>query len=78
MLEPIIDKVSFVLGIYQKYQENFEAKKTVLASEAFRWGKEKRLLLQEIDGEFEKFLSSFQPFLKTVIEKVSPPPHDGS
>lgn len=78
LLEPIIDKVSFVLGIYQKYQENFEAKKTVLASEAFRWGKEKRLLLQEIDGEFEKFLSSFQPFLKTVIEKVSPPPHDGS
>jgi len=72
--EPIIDKVSFVLGIYQKYQENFEAKKTVLASETFRGGEEKRLLLQEIDAEeFDKFLSSFQPFLKMIIEKVSPP-----
>ncbi len=72
LLEPIVDKVRFVLGIYQKYQENFKAKKAVLASEPFRWGEEKRLLLQEIDGkEFDKFLDNFQPFLKTVIEKVS-------
>ena len=72
LLEPIVDKVRFVLGIYQKYQENFKAKKAVLASEPFRWGDEKRLLLQEIDDEeFDKFLDNFQPFLKTVIEKVS-------
>jgi predicted nucleotidyltransferase component of viral defense system len=75
LLEPILDKVCFVLSIYQKYQKNFEAKKTVLASEPFRWGEEKRLLLQEIDKEeFNKFLNSFQPFLKTVIEKVSSHP----
>lgn len=74
LLEPILDKVNFVLGIYQKYQENFEAKKAVLASETFRWGEEKRLLLQEIDEEeFNKFLNRFQQFLKTVIEKVSSP-----
>jgi len=63
-----------VLGIYQKYQENFEAKKAVLATEALKWGEEKRLFLQEIDEEeFDKFLNDFQPFLKKVIKKVSPP-----
>ncbi len=73
LFEPIVDKIRFVLGIYQKYKENFEAKKAVFALEPFRWGEEKRLLLQEIDGkEFDKFLGNFQPFLKKVIEKVSP------
>jgi predicted nucleotidyltransferase component of viral defense system len=73
LLEPTVDKVRFVLGIYKKYQENFEAKKAVLASEPFRWGEEKRLLLQAIDEEeFAKFLDNFKLFLKKVIEKVSP------
>lgn len=73
LLEPIVDKICFVLGIYQKYKANFEAKKAVLASESFRWGEEKRLLLQEIDEEeFDKFLDNFQPFLKKVVERVSP------
>jgi predicted nucleotidyltransferase component of viral defense system len=73
LLEPIVDKIRFALGIYQKYKENFETKKAVVASEPFRWGEEKRLLLQEIDGqEFDKFLNNFQPFLKKVIEKISP------
>lgn len=73
LLEPIVDKIRFALGIYQKYKENFEAKKAVVTSETFRWGEEKKLLLQEIDAkEFDKFLDNFQPFLKKVIEKISP------
>lgn len=72
LLEPILDKVNFALGIYQKYQENFKAKKSILTSEPFSWGEEKRLLLQEIDGEeFAKFLEDLKLFLKKVIEKVS-------
>ena len=73
LLAPIVDKSRFALGIYQKYKENFEIKKAVVSSEPFRWGEEKRLLLQEMDGEdFGKFLDSFQPFLKKVIGKISP------
>ncbi len=73
LLEPIVDKIRFALGAYQKYKENFEAKKAIVASKPFRWGEEKRLLLREIDGEeFGKFLDSFQSFLKKVIEKISP------
>ncbi|NLB76573.1 MAG: nucleotidyl transferase AbiEii/AbiGii toxin family protein, partial [Crenarchaeota archaeon] len=60
LVGPVVAKICFVLGIYKKYQENFEAKKTMLASEPFRWGEEKRLLLHKIDGEeFDEFLGQF-------------------
>lgn len=72
LLEPIVDKLKFVLSLYQKYQDNFEAKKSVFTSEFFSWGEEKKLLLQEIDGEeFAKFLEDFRPFLKKVVDKVT-------
>jgi predicted nucleotidyltransferase component of viral defense system len=70
LLEPIADKIRFVLDIYQKYQENFEAKTAVFATESFKWGEEKRFLLQDIDGkEFDKFLDNFMPFLKKSHQK---------
>ncbi len=73
LLDPIMEKLNFVLGIYKKYRENFESKKAVFTSEPFSWKDEKRLLLQEIDEEeFNKFLDNFKPFLKKVIEKVPP------
>jgi len=73
LFEPIVDKIRFVLSIYQKYKDNFEVKKAVVASDPFRLGEEKRLLLQEMDGEeFNKFLDSFQQFLKKVVENISP------
>ncbi len=73
LFEPIVDKIRFVLSIYQKYKDNFEVKKAVVASDPFRLGEEKRLLLQEMDGEeFNKFLDSFQPFLNKVVENISP------
>ena len=72
MLKPIVGKISFMLGIYEKYRENFQAKKAILTSEPFRWGEEKELLLQEIDEkEFVKFLENFRLFLKKVIDEVA-------
>jgi predicted nucleotidyltransferase component of viral defense system len=72
MLDPIVGKIRFMLGIYEKYRENFQAKKAILMSEPFRWGEEKGLLLQEIDEkEFVKFLENFKVFLKKVVDKVT-------
>ena len=71
LMEPMVGKTQFMLNFYEKYRENFKAKKSILISEPFRWGEERGLLLQTIDEkEFFKFLESFRTFLKKVIEHL--------
>lgn len=64
----IVEKTAFVLDLYQKYRDNFDAKMNLLeAGTLFEWGGERELLLQEIDErEFYGFVEDFTDFLKGI------------
>ncbi|MCL2134733.1 MAG: nucleotidyl transferase AbiEii/AbiGii toxin family protein [Candidatus Bathyarchaeota archaeon] len=73
LLEVVVGKICFTLGMYQKYREHFKAKKNSSMIESFMWDKEEKFLLQKIDEEaFKVFLVEFNMFLKKVIEKIPP------
>lgn len=68
----IVGKIRFVFNLYEKYRDNFNEKKRLLKTkEIFAWGKEKDLLLADLDEkEFYSFLSDFAIFLQKIVEEV--------
>ncbi len=68
----IIEKTRFSLDMYKKYRSNFKEKIELIRSkEIFEWGKEKELLLKEIDEiEFNRFIDRFSDFLNKIIENL--------
>ena len=69
--EVVIDKVRFILKLYQRYRRNFEEKASTLSAEKFPFGAEGYLLIQEIDGEeFFSFLMNFMGWLNEVMKRI--------
>lgn len=68
----IVGKIRFMFDLYEKYRDNFNEKKRLLKTkEIFAWGKEKDLLLADLDEkEFYSFLSDFAIFLQKIVEEV--------
>lgn len=68
----IVSKTNFAIELYDKYRSNLKEKNALLQSgKIFDWGKERDLLLSEIDDmDFYSFLSEFQVFLKKVIKNI--------
>jgi len=69
----IKEKTEFALGLYDKYRQNFQAKKQLIELKAlFRWGDEKDLLLRPIDEEgFTRFNESFLEYLSSISDTVN-------
>lgn len=67
-----VDKLRFMLELYQKYRENLAGNLRLLESgQLFRWGEEKTLLLRDIDeGELYDFISPLENLLKKIAEAV--------
>jgi len=68
--DEIIDKMNYMLRLYDKYRSNFEDKKKLIYSSGFfKWGYEKELLLVEIDGnEFGSFIKDFMKTLQYISD----------
>ncbi len=68
----IISKTNFALELYDKYRSNLKEKIALLQSgNIFRWGRERDLLLLQIDdSDFYSFLKEFQGFLKEIIRNI--------
>ena len=68
----IVDKIRFMFDLYEKYRDNFNEKKRLLKTkEIFAWGKEKDLLLADMnEREFYSFLNDFTIFLQNTVEEV--------
>lgn len=64
-----VEKLRFMLELYQKYQENLAGNLQLLESgELFNWGEEKTLLLREInEGEFYDFILPLENLLKKIV-----------
>jgi predicted nucleotidyltransferase component of viral defense system len=70
----ILNKMKFTLRLYSKYRSNLKEKTALLNSgRIFDWGREKELLLSEIDErDFYSFLNGFQAFLRRIVQAVDP------
>ncbi len=70
--ECTVSKTKFAIELYDKYRFNLKEKNALLQSgNIFDWGKERDLLLSEIDDtDFYSFLSEFQVFLKKIIKNM--------
>nr|WAI02823.1 MAG: nucleotidyl transferase AbiEii/AbiGii toxin family protein [Candidatus Methanoperedens sp.] len=68
----IVSKTNFAIELYDKYRFNLKEKNALLQSgKIFDWGKERDLLLLEIDDtDFYSFLSEFQVFLKKIVKNI--------
>jgi len=68
----IVSKTNFAIDLYDKYRFNLKEKNALLQSgKIFDWGRERDLLLTEIDDmDFYSFLSEFQVFLKKIIKNI--------
>ncbi len=68
----IVIKTNFAIELYEKYRFNLKEKNALLQSgKIFDWGKERDLLLTEIDDrDFYSFLGEFQVFLKKIIKNI--------
>jgi len=68
----IVSKTNFAIELYDKYRFNLKEKNALLQSgKIFDWGKERDLLLSEIDEtDFYSFLSEFQVFLKKIVKNI--------
>jgi len=75
----IVRKTNFAIELYDKYRFNLKEKNALLQSgKIFDWGKERDLLLSEIDdADFYSFLSEFQVFLKKIVKDIGPIKIDG-
>lgn len=69
----VIRKTNYTLNLYEKYRENFDAKKKLLAqNRIFDWGRERDLLISKIDEkDFNKFIKEFTGYLKELIPKIN-------
>jgi predicted nucleotidyltransferase component of viral defense system len=62
----IIEKTRFTLDMYKKYKEDL-----INSKELFKWGREKELLLKELDEmEFSRFVDEFSDFIIEIIEEL--------
>ena len=70
--ECIVSKTNFAIELYDKYRFNLKEKNALLQSgKIFDWGRERDLLLSEIDDtDFYSFLSEFHVFLKKIIKNI--------
>ena len=68
----IVSKMNFAIELYDKYRFNLKEKNALLQSgKIFDWGRERDLLLSEIDDtDFYSFLSEFHVFLKKIIKNI--------
>ncbi|NJD75774.1 MAG: nucleotidyl transferase AbiEii/AbiGii toxin family protein [Candidatus Methanoperedens sp.] len=68
----IVSKTNFAIELYDKYRFNLKEKNALLQSgKIFDWGRERDLLLSEIDDmDFYSFLSEFQVFLRKIIKNI--------
>ncbi len=68
----IVSKTNFAIELYDKYRSNLKEKNALLQSgKIFDWGKERDLLLSEIDDtDFYSLLSEFQVFLKKILKNI--------
>ena len=66
-----LEKLKFVLKLYQKYRRNLMEKASTLIIENFPFGSERQLLITEInEAEFYSFLTRFMPWLRRLIKTV--------
>jgi len=65
-----VEKVKFMLGLYQKYRDNLSENKRLLeSSEIFRWGEERTLLLKDVDDEdFYEYIAALEKQLLKIVE----------
>ena len=68
----IIEKTRFTLDMYEKYRLNLKEKLALIKSkELFTWGRERELLLEEIDEKaFTRFVDEFNDALIEIIENL--------
>jgi predicted nucleotidyltransferase component of viral defense system len=68
----IIEKIQFILDLYEKYRINLDGKMKMLESgDLFRWGAEKSLLLQEInEREFYRFVDGLMKDFKVIAKEL--------
>ena len=68
----IIEKTRFALDMYEKYRSNLKRKTDLINSKRlFSWGREKELLLKDIDEmEFGRFVGKFSDFLIDIIKEL--------
>jgi predicted nucleotidyltransferase component of viral defense system len=68
----IIEKTRFTLDMYEKYRSNLKRKADLINSkELFSWGREKELLLKDLDEmEFSRFVDDFSDFIIEIIEEL--------
>ena len=68
----IVGKIQLMLDLYERFRDNLFEKKGLLESgKLFSWGREKELLLTEIDeGDFYTFVNILTEFLGEIVKKV--------
>ena len=65
----ILEKLKFILKLYQKYRRNLREKASILTIENFPFGSERQLLITEInETEFYSFLTRFIPWLRKLTK----------
>jgi len=65
----ILEKLKFILKLYQKYRRNLREKASILTIENFPFGSERQLLITEInEAEFYSFLTRFIPWLRKLTK----------
>jgi predicted nucleotidyltransferase component of viral defense system len=68
----VIRKTKHTLGLYNKYQTNFRAKKKLIEQgKIFDWGTEKELIISKVDDKkFNKFVAELAEYLKKLVVKM--------
>ncbi len=68
----IMEKTRYTLDMYEKYRSNLKRKSDLISSkELFSWGRERELLLKELDeADFTRFVDIFSDFLIRIIEDL--------
>jgi predicted nucleotidyltransferase component of viral defense system len=69
---PILEKTRFTLNMYEKYRSNLKRKSDLINSkELFSWGRERELLLKELDEmDFSRFMNEFSDFTIEIIKEL--------
>ena len=73
-LEPCISrKIELALGLYARFRTNLKEKiKLLNSNNFFEWGRERELLIREIDDrEFYSYLRKLEEFLKRFVSSLS-------
>lgn len=71
--DAIIEKTEFMLKNYERFRRNFALKwKNASAEEKFDIGREKNLLISDIDdNEFDRFVADFTTSLRKIVGRIS-------